>query len=479
MANTILHKRSSTSSAVPSAVSLTIGEIAVNAADAAIFTKKTDNSVVNIVTINKLSAFAATTSSELAGVISDETGSGLLVFGTSPNFLTSVTTSSTSFTLFNANATTITAFGAATTISIGAATGTTTFNSTTASTSSTTGSIVVSGGAGFGRDIYIYGIKVGRGNNGNLSGGETNLAVGANALDTVTPNPTQFGGIQNLAFGTSALRYCSTGTNGQAGYNSAFGTEALLNNTTGAGNIAFGVHALRQTTTGSENCAFGGGPMYQNTTGSYNIAIGSLALYYKTTGSNNVAIGFRAGRNFGTPAGSNYVSAANNCIYIGYDATALANSPTNETVIGYSTVGLGSNTCLINNTSVTETRINGAATSSITTPSTTLSLFNTTATTLNFAGAATTIIMGATSGTTTTIRGGTLVGNTTIQNLFNTTATTLNAFGAATTVSIGAATGTTTVNNNLTVSGPTVQFSDGSQQVTKTPDYLLFNMGIV
>ena len=38
------------------------------------------------VTANKLSAFAATTSAELAGVISDETGSGLLVFGTSPTF---------------------------------------------------------------------------------------------------------------------------------------------------------------------------------------------------------------------------------------------------------------------------------------------------------------------------------------------------------------------------------------------------------
>lgn len=33
---------------------------------------------------NKLSAFAATSSSELAGVMSDETGSGALVFGTNP-----------------------------------------------------------------------------------------------------------------------------------------------------------------------------------------------------------------------------------------------------------------------------------------------------------------------------------------------------------------------------------------------------------
>jgi hypothetical protein len=39
-------------------------------------------------TSNKLSAFAATTSAELAGVISDETGSGSLVFGTSPTLVT-------------------------------------------------------------------------------------------------------------------------------------------------------------------------------------------------------------------------------------------------------------------------------------------------------------------------------------------------------------------------------------------------------
>ena len=37
---------------------------------------------------NKLSAFAATTSSELAGVISNETGSGALVFATSPTLVT-------------------------------------------------------------------------------------------------------------------------------------------------------------------------------------------------------------------------------------------------------------------------------------------------------------------------------------------------------------------------------------------------------
>jgi hypothetical protein len=39
-------------------------------------------------TASSLAQFAATTSAELAGVISDETGSGALVFGTSPTLTT-------------------------------------------------------------------------------------------------------------------------------------------------------------------------------------------------------------------------------------------------------------------------------------------------------------------------------------------------------------------------------------------------------
>jgi hypothetical protein len=79
-------------------------------------------------TANKLSAFSATTSAELAGVISDETGSGVLVFGTSPAITTSLTTPSTTFALVNTTATTVNFAGAATTLSIGAATGTATIN---------------------------------------------------------------------------------------------------------------------------------------------------------------------------------------------------------------------------------------------------------------------------------------------------------------------------------------------------------------
>lgn len=75
-----------------------------------------------VYTSNKLSALSATTSAELAGVISDETGTGVLVFGTSPTFTTSVVTGSTSFDVFNTTATTVNAFGAVQTLNIGNAT---------------------------------------------------------------------------------------------------------------------------------------------------------------------------------------------------------------------------------------------------------------------------------------------------------------------------------------------------------------------
>jgi len=214
--------------------------------------------------------------------------------------------------------------------------------------------ITVAGGATFGTDISVFGIRVGRGNRGASAGGDTNLAVGANALNSVIPNVPSFLGIYNLAFGTSALQNTSSG-----GYNSAFGTEALFSNTSGGGNIAFGVHALRLNTSGAENCAFGGGPMYQNTTGGYNVAIGSLSYYYKSTGSYNVAIGFQAGYNFGTPRSGSTVTSATNCTLIGTYATPLSSGTTNEIVIGYDAIGKGSNTVSIGNSSITSTHLTG------------------------------------------------------------------------------------------------------------------------
>lgn len=59
-------------------------------------------------------------SANLLAAVTDETGTGVLVFGTSPSITTSLTTASTTFALLNTTATTVNAFGAATTLNIGA-----------------------------------------------------------------------------------------------------------------------------------------------------------------------------------------------------------------------------------------------------------------------------------------------------------------------------------------------------------------------
>mgnify|MGYP003664061144 FL=1 len=78
------------------------------------------------VTGSPLSQFASTTSAQLAGVISDETGSGALVFATNPSFSTGINAATSTIGLLDTTATIINMGGAATAIAIGAATGTTT-----------------------------------------------------------------------------------------------------------------------------------------------------------------------------------------------------------------------------------------------------------------------------------------------------------------------------------------------------------------
>jgi hypothetical protein len=102
--------------------------------------------IINVaLTTDTLGQFAATTSSALAGVISDETGSGALVFGTSPAITTSLTTGSSSFDLINTTATTINFGGAATTLNIGNASGTVTIagNLTVEGTTTTVNSTTI------------------------------------------------------------------------------------------------------------------------------------------------------------------------------------------------------------------------------------------------------------------------------------------------------------------------------------------------
>jgi hypothetical protein len=116
-------------------------------------------------TSGTLAQFASTTSAQLAGVISDETGSGALVFATSPSLTTpnigaasgtsltltgdlavnggDITTTATTFNLIDTNATTVNFAGAATTLTIGATTGTLRIENPTITTSVTSGTLAL------------------------------------------------------------------------------------------------------------------------------------------------------------------------------------------------------------------------------------------------------------------------------------------------------------------------------------------------
>jgi len=72
-----------------------------------------------VVTTDKLSTLAATTSAELAGVISDETGSGSLVFATSPTLVTPVLGTPTSVTLTNGTGLPVSGITASTSTALG------------------------------------------------------------------------------------------------------------------------------------------------------------------------------------------------------------------------------------------------------------------------------------------------------------------------------------------------------------------------
>ena len=108
----------------------------------------------------------------------------------------------------------------------------------------------------------------------------TNTAFGENALSNNTL------GNQNTATGLAALSFNTEGIS-----NTATGLGALSSNTLGDDNTATGVSALSSNTLGNQNTATGVSALSSNTLGSDNTAIGVIALSSNTLGSDNTAIG--------------------------------------------------------------------------------------------------------------------------------------------------------------------------------------------
>jgi hypothetical protein len=172
---------------------------------------------------------------------------------------------------------------------------------------------------------------------------------------------------QNVAIGQGAGIALSTGAgnnvlvgNGSGNkiktgqYNSAIGNSALQGVITGSQNTAIGFGAL-QSTTSNYNTALGYNSGSKITGGQQQVTIGYESLGYNTTGDYNISIGSQAGRS--TSVG-NLISSSSS-IFIGYLTKALANGQTNQIVIGDSAIGLGSNSVVLGNDSITKTILKG------------------------------------------------------------------------------------------------------------------------
>jgi len=184
----------------------------------------------------------------------------------------------------------------------------------------------------------------------------------AGAVDDLTDN-------ENSAFGYQALKAVTSGYK-----NCAFGFEALLALVNGGDNVACGHQALNTLEAGFTNTAVGGWTLKALDTGYSNTAIGGFALtdgeeiYYNVavgacslegilSGDLNVALGYASG--YMVALSPYFCYEANNSIFIGAYSCPLNDAETNQIVIGYMTVGLGSNTCLIGNDDITITRLFG------------------------------------------------------------------------------------------------------------------------
>lgn len=181
--------------------------------------------------------------------------------------------------------------------------------------------------------------------NSNTTGNQ-NTAIGFNTL-----NKNTIGG-NNTAIGNSSLFANTTGNS-----NTALGGNSLGSNTTGIQNTSVGLHSLLNNTIGSVNTAVGVTALFNNTTGAANVGIGSSALNANTTGLNNIGVGNSSGQFIAD--GTTPATLLSNSIMIGTNTKPLADSQTNQIVIGHSSTGNGSNTTVIGNATTATSRLYG------------------------------------------------------------------------------------------------------------------------
>ena len=326
-----------------------------------------------------VATFLATPSSaNLAAAVTGEAGSGALVFDTSPTITspaitTSLTTGSTTFALVDTTATTVNFAGAATTLSIGAATGTTTINNAL----TVTGNLTVNG-----TTTTV--------NSTTLTVDDKNIVL----ADTASPTDVGADG------GGITLKGTTDKTLNWVDATDAWTSSEDFNLLTGK------VYEINGTTVLSST------------------ALGSGVTGSSLTSLGTIATGTWQGTAITGQYGGTGVANTGKTITLGGDLTTSGAFATTLTATATTSVTLpttGTLSTLAGSETLTnKTLTSPAITTSLTTGSTSFDLINTTATTVNFAKAATTLSIGAVTGTTTVNNVLTLVGSDSKTTAFTT-----------------------------------------------------------
>ncbi len=192
--------------------------------------------------------------------------------------------------------------------------------------------------------------------------GYSNTALGRDAmLNNATGYENVSVGAFSLVSGSNVIQSTAVGAyslNKNSGIcNTALGHSSLRNNTNGAQNLACGAFSLEANTTGQNNVGVGYNALLANTTASNNVAVGMSSLSNLASGGNNTSLGTVSGRYLAN--GSTPKDTATECTYLGYNTRSGGADTTNETVIGASAIGIGSNSIVLGNSSVATTVLRG------------------------------------------------------------------------------------------------------------------------
>jgi hypothetical protein len=257
-----------------------------------------------VVTTDKLSALAATTSAELAGVISDETGSGALVFATSPTLVTPILGTPQSGTVTNLTGTA--------SINI---------NGTVGATTPTTG--------------VFTGLTV---NDNTTLGSSNSDTVNFNARVASDLNPSTD---NTYDLGVTGHEWRNLNIDGTANIDSLVADTADINggtiDGTAIGATTPSTGAFTTVSTTKDN----GGITLNNS------AIGNAEIYFQAGGTNKVRIGLVGAS---TPSGLRIYSDMGGAEYATFSSTGLAvtgalSSTGNGSFAGaYGSVSVTSNT---------------------------------------------------------------------------------------------------------------------------------------